>query len=431
MERPIKSRLRINNRLIPFLVGLLLVLMLFDGYEGWWAVFVTLGGAWLLSLLWARSLARGLDLKREVRFGWAQVGDTLLERFTLTNRGRFPGLWVEIQDHSTMPAYQASRAVAVEAGRSIRWHAEAVCSRRGVFQLGPVTMRSGDPLGLYNISLEYPTAIPLLVLPPVVPLPHIEVAAGGRAGERGSRSPTIAQSISASHVREYAPGDHHRLIHWRTTARQDSLFVRQLDSAQAGDWWIILDMHREVHLGVEENSTEEHQVVLAASLADQALRAGKAVGLAAADGDLTWLPPRGGDAQRWQILYSLALISQGDWPLSAVLNRAHPILGRNSSLTIITPSVDPDWVESLLPILDHGSTPTVLILDPMSFGGSADPGPIRALLGELGIASHLIPRSMLEEVTPKRAESRDPPKTDLPSYLGRHPISQEPWKAVL
>ncbi len=431
MPQPIKPRLRINNRLIPFLVGLLLVLMLFDRYEGWWAVFVTLGGAWLLSYLWARSLARGLELKREVRFGWAQVGDVLLERFTLANKGRFPGLWVEVSDHSTMPAYQASRAVAVDGGRSIRWHAEAICSRRGLFQLGPVTMRSGDPLGLYTLSIAYSTAIPLLVLPPIVPLPPIEVSAGGRAGERGSRSPTIAHSVSASHVREYAPGDHHRLIHWRTTARQDALFVRQMDGAQAGDLWIILDMHRQVHLGAEQDSTEEHQVVLAASLADQALRAGKAVGLAAADGDLTWLPPRGGDAQRWQILYSLALISQGDWPLSNLLRQIRPILGRNSSLAIITPSVDPGWVEYLLPILDHGSTPTVLILDPISFGGTADPRAIRALLGELGIASYLFPRSMLEEVTLKRTEPRHPIMTDLPAYAGQQPASREPWKAIL
>ena len=229
-------------------------------------------------------------------------------------------------------------------------------------------------------------------------------------------------------MREYVPGDHHRLIHWPTSARQNNLYVRSLDSAQAGDWWILLDMDRRVHLGEGENSTEEHQVVLAASLADQGLRSGKAVGLAAADGKLTWLPPRGGDAQRWQILYSLALISQGDWSLPMVLERIRPIIGRNPSLTIITPAVDPGWVSSLIPISEAGATLTVLILDPVSFGGSQDPTELRDVLHSLSISSYVAPNTLLEEAVggPKPGEV-----AFLHSEIWRAPKPREPWRAAL
>ena len=54
---------------------------------------LTAGVVWLASFAWARSLARSLRLIREMRFGWAQVGDQLEERFTLINHGVYPAIW--------------------------------------------------------------------------------------------------------------------------------------------------------------------------------------------------------------------------------------------------------------------------------------------------------------------------------------------------
>ena len=138
--------LHLNTRLLPALVGLLLVLQLVVPYRGWLMLLVGLGGAWLVSFLWARSLGRGLRLMREMRFGWAQVGDRLEERFTLVNAGFLPGLWVEVVDHATMPDYSASRVTGVGGTSQVRWHTEGVCTCRGLFTLGPTTLRTGDPL---------------------------------------------------------------------------------------------------------------------------------------------------------------------------------------------------------------------------------------------------------------------------------------------
>ena len=103
MQPKIHARVQLNTRLLPAMVVLLVVLQLTVPYQGWVALLVGFGGAWLIGYLWARSLARGLSLVREMRFGWAQVGDRLEERFTLTNKGWAPALWVEVIDHSTLP----------------------------------------------------------------------------------------------------------------------------------------------------------------------------------------------------------------------------------------------------------------------------------------------------------------------------------------
>jgi uncharacterized protein (DUF58 family) len=401
MERAPEAHLKLNTRLLPILVGLVALMQLIAPYKGWVILAVGLGGAWLLSYLWAKSLARDLRLTREMRFGWAQVGDQLEERFTFANDGWAPALLAEVKDHSTMPGYRADRGTGVGGRSSSRWTQRAVCARRGLFTLGPTTLRTGDPFGLYTVTLHYPASVPLLVLPPIVPLPTIEVSPGGRAGEGRPRPSAPERTINAAGVREYLPGDSLRWIHWRTSARHDSLFVRVFDGIPASDWWIVLDMDRRVQVGEGQDSTEEHGVILAASLADRGLRLQRRVGLVAHGEDLVWLPPRRGDDRRWRILRTLALISPGSYSLSDLLVRTGPALGQRASLVVITPAVAGDWVESLVPLARRGVTPTVLLLDPVSFGGGGDVRGAVALPANLGVTHHVITRDVLN-----RAEAR-------------------------
>jgi uncharacterized protein (DUF58 family) len=386
---------------MPALVGLLLVLHLAVPYRGWLILLVGLGGAWLASYLWARSLAHGLRLVREMRFGWAQVGDRLEERFTLVNEGMLPGLWVEVVDHSTVPDYRVSRVSGVGGGSQSRWHTKGVCTRRGLFTLGPTTLRTGDPFGLYAVTLHYPDSATLMVTPPILSLPTIEVAPGGRTGEGRPRANAPERTVGAASVRDYVQGDSLRWIHWPTSARRDSLFVKLFDGTPAGDWWVFLDLDQSVQAGQGQASTEEHGVILAASLADRGLRSGRAVGLVTHGEELVWLPPQEGDGQRWTILRALALVEKGSRPLAELLARARPRFGERTSLIIVTPNVEGGWVEALWPLLRRGAIPTVLLLDPVSFGGTGDASRTSTLLSNLGITSYVITRDLLD-----RPESR-------------------------
>ncbi len=432
MKSTPQARLQLNTRLLSALVGLLLILQVVAPDRVWMVLLVGLGGAWLIGYLWARSLMRGLRLTREMRFGWAQVGDRLEERFTLSHQGWLPGLWVEVVDHTTLPEYRVSRVTGVGSRSHTRWHTQGVCSRRGLFTLGPTSLRSGDPLGLYTVSLEYPDSASLLVTPPILPLPTIEVAPGGRSGEGRPRVDAPERTVSAAGVRPYVRSDSLRWIHWRTSARHDSLFVRILDGTPAGDWWIFLDLDREVQAGQGQASTEEHGVILAASLADRGLRMGRSVGLVAYGDGLVWMAPQGGDGQRWAILRALSLVRPGTCSLAGLLARAHPRFGERTSLIIITPAADSEWIKSLWPLLRRGAIPTVLLLDPASFGGDGNVSGLSALLSDLGITFYVIPRELLD-----RPEAR-PGQTGhwewRVSPLGRAVAVRRPrdltWKAL-
>jgi uncharacterized protein (DUF58 family) len=395
-------RLRLNSRLVPALVLVLLVVQFIAPYDGWLILLVGLGAAWLAAYLWARSLARHLRLRREMRYGWAQVGDRLEERFTLNNSGLLPAIWVEVRDHTLMPGYQVSRSTGVSAHSSNRWTTQSVCHQRGLFQLGPTSLLSGDPLGIYQVEIHNPDKTSLLVTPPVVPLPSIHVAAGGRAGEGRPRPDAPERTVSAAGVREFTPGDSLRWIHWRTSARKQKFYVQLFDGTPAGDWWILLDMDRSAQAGSGQDSTEEHSVILAASLAERGLRSGKAVGVAAGGDKTAWLPPSEGSGQRWRLLRSLAMLSTGTLSLGQMLARIQPALGQRASLLIITANTREDWLPSLLPLMWAGAVPTVLLFDPATFGAENNASGLAHRLGDLGIAHYVIPRELLDrpEVRP-------------------------------
>jgi uncharacterized protein (DUF58 family) len=439
MINPSHARLSLKTPLLPGLFFLALIMQILDPGKVWIILLVALGLTWFSAYFWASRLAKNISISREKRFGWAQVGDRLEERFTLTNRGWIPAPWIEIIDHSNMPDYAASQVRGVDGNAATSWRTQGICSRRGVFRLGPTGLRTRDPLGVYQIELVNPASTTLFIMPPIVPLPLIDIVPGGRTGDARPRSNALERTVSASSVREYVPGDSMHLIHWRTTARRDTPFVRIFDGTPAGDWWIILDLDRKVQIGEGWDATDEHAIILAASLADRGLRSGRAVGLAASSEPLIWLHPKEGDHQLWSILKELAQASRGTCSLHDFIFRMSPSLSKQSSLLIITPNMDEKWLEALFPVMRKGAIPTVLILDAMNWKGSsisklvyAEARQIIGQLAEIGVHGHLIPQSLLDkpEARPGKEgqwEWRTTPRGRAVAV--RQPTDQA-WKAI-
>jgi len=384
-----------NSTLVPIILGLLIILQLIQPYRGWMILLFGLGSAWIFGYFWASSLLNYLQLTRETRFGWAQVGDQLEERFTIENTGWAPALWVEIIDHSTLPGHQINWATGVGSRASTQWRTQGTCSRRGVFVLGPTSLKSSDPFGFFTILIHDPRSRSIMVMPPVVPLPRIEVAAGGRSGEGFPRPNASERTVSSGSVREYSPGDSLRWIHWKTSAHHDHPYVRIFDGTPAGDWHIFLDLDQNAQLGFGSDSTVEHAVILAASLAARGLNNKRAVGLAVSSKEAVWIPPGAGESQRWNILRALAQVDVGDRPISEFLHRMARDIRSQTSIILITPSMQSDWVEALLPLMWRGVTPTVLLLDRASFGGQSSSHSMQEALTDLGIAHYIITHDLL------------------------------------
>jgi uncharacterized protein (DUF58 family) len=397
MNQPaLPATIRPHSRLWPVAAVFLLFLQLVWPSRTWMILLIIFGGSWSFSYWWARSLAHGLHLEREMRYGWAQVGDRLEQRFSLTNKNWAPALWLEVDDHSDLPEVLSSRVTAIGGNDSSQWKIAGTCNRRGLYTIGPTNLRSGDPLGFFSVETHISDSTVLLVLPPVLPLPAIEVAAGGRAGEsRRARRSALETTVSVDTVREYIPGDALRSIHWPTSARRDSLYVRQFEHTPSSDWWIFLDMDKRVQTGEGSDSTVEHGVILAASLADKGLRQGHAVGLVTCGKELAWITPQHQSGQLMDILRTLAVVTSGETCLADLLSRANQSLRHGASLILITPDVTGEWLAPLLRSASNQIASTVFLFDPVSFGGSGNPNQADALLNQYSIAHTIVRRELL------------------------------------
>ncbi|MFN2151808.1 MAG: DUF58 domain-containing protein, partial [Anaerolineales bacterium] len=389
-------KIRLKSPVIPVIVLILFGVQLFFPFKGWVILLSGFGGMWLIGYIWARGLKRGLRINRDMSFGWKQVGDRLRERVLLENNSWVPSLWVHVDDHSDMRDYEISAVTDVRGWRYRNWHTQGVCNHRGLFTLGPVTLRAEDPFGIYEVAVDYTESVNMMVVPPVVTLPEIEIASGGRVGEGRSSNKGLKQTVSAVGLREYVAGDSLRWLHWPTIARKGELYVHLFENEPTSDWWVLVDMDEAVQVGSGQRSTEEHAIMLAASLVNRGIKLGKHVGLIAQGKGLAWHNPDLGDAHLWSVLRSLATIRPGAIPLEQILGKIKPDLGRNSSLVLITPNLSPDWISALELLRRTGIIPTVLLLDPVSFGGDGSAEGIGARLRRLEIAHHVITADLLD-----------------------------------
>lgn len=388
--------LRVRQPAVIALLAFVLALQLTQPSRVWTILLVTFAGIFIIAYLWSRALGKDIQLRRETRLSWVQVGGHIEERLILTNTSLFPAPYLELIDHSTLPGFDASKITSISAGAIEQWITSSICKQRGMFSLGDAKIKTGDPFGIFEITILASQRTSLLVLPQATTLPEMSILPSGLLGEGAPRRNAPQQTIHASTVREFAQGDSRRLIHWPTTARMNKTFVRLMESAPEGKWWIVLDLDKNNMLGSGWDSIEEQSVALAASLADLGLRSRKAVGMVSNAEELTWLSPQKGEGQKLEILQTLAVAKPSGLTLASLFEKMQSALGKHTSLIIITACTKTDWINSLPSLIKRGIIPTVLLMDVSSYRDEDSMRAVTATLTQWNIHYHLIPRGLIE-----------------------------------
>lgn len=355
-----------------------------------------------LSYLWAWSNLRGLRVERETFTHRTQVGEEARERITVRNLWPLPKLWVELQDHSDLPNHGTGFVAYLPAHDRRRWSARTPCTMRGKFTLGPATLVSGDPFGIFRLERAVPGTSEVLVYPRTTPLPGFTLPSAELPGGQDVKSRTFHVTPNVATIRDYQPGDSFNRIHWRSTARTGQLMVKEFELDPTAEIYIVLDMQERVqqHIAPTKTtrstrqgrelrlaeSTEEYGVQAAASIARQLLGQNRTVGLVSWGQHREVLPAERESRQLFKILEALAVLrAHGAQPLAEVLAAESVRFGRNCTLVLITPSLDERWIISLQHLLYRGVRAVVIFVDPQSFGGWSDSLGIQARLAELRV----------------------------------------------
>lgn len=401
-----RKTVQLNPRpkIITYILFLVFILGVVLRHEAWWTIFLAFGLTLTVSVCTVFHYKINLELQRQIRYRWAKVGDVLEERIIVRNKGVIPVYWMEIQDHTDITDRQKAIGTSVDANNTSTWRIRHVCTSRGLYRLGPTTIHTSDIFGLFQLTIHDSTTANILITPPVLPLPDIEVASGGRAGDGRLSKGVMEQSVAVSTVRDYHPEDPLHHIHWPLSAKHNQLTTRVFENTPTGNWWIIQDMNKEVQVGDSTTNSLEVGIILSASLAAEGIRTGKAVGFIANDQQHTWIPPQHAGDQTMKIMRSLALSKAGSCQLSHLLRSSRESFQQAASLIIISPDIGSDWWDPLIRLKSKGMIPTVLLLDPSSFGAEGDPNSLFRRLQNVEIPTYVIGADMYADQLEVREE---------------------------
>jgi len=140
--------------------------------------------------------------------------------------------------------------------------------RRGVVEIGPLTVTRTDPLALAGTRRRYGGTARVWVHPRVHPLVAVPVGIARSLDGRIDRVPH--GSITFDALREYVLGDELRRVHWRTSARVGELMVREYVDTSLPRMVVLLDARAR---GYPEPERFEDTCEAAASVLVAAVRA--------------------------------------------------------------------------------------------------------------------------------------------------------------
>jgi uncharacterized protein (DUF58 family) len=372
-----------------------------------------------ISYFWAWNSLRTIGLRRITRTRRSQVGQFAEEQFEIVNRGRWPKLWLEIKDDSTLPWHEASRVIS-NLGRNAvqRWQVRTLCTQRGRFRLGPLSLHSGDPIGIFNVEQQIDATSYIVVYPLVLELtsfqPSISDMSGGEARHR--RTNQITTNVAG--VRDYVTGDSFNRIHWPSTARTRRLMAKEFELDPTADIWLYLDLFREAEAELPWTptppepglfalhspgrrqaryelppNTTEYAVTITASLARYFVLRNRAVGLSSRGRSREYVQADRGERQLNKILEALAVVTAGgNLPFAHLIATDGIRLNRNDTVLAISADPNRDWAVALQHIQRRGVNSIAVVIDGSTFGREESYAPLLGELEASGVPTYRVNR---------------------------------------
>jgi uncharacterized protein (DUF58 family) len=215
------------------------------------SVLATAGAALLAgAALWVHTHPPELVARRELKER-LQVG--VGGRVDLHVGGASPGGQARVAHHTPTlaltDAFDRGRRAArfllapLAPGETARAAYRFPTERRGRFELGPLRAVVSDPFGVVQRSRRVLGTEEVIVYPRVHEILVLPESGGDELDRDQPRANARIDASGEFHtLREYAPGDDLRHVHWRSTARRGRLMMRQNEARRRAPVLVMLDV---------------------------------------------------------------------------------------------------------------------------------------------------------------------------------------------
>jgi uncharacterized protein (DUF58 family) len=349
-----------------------------------------------LARLWSRYSLVGVSCERLLSEQRVFPGEYIELRLRLINRKLLPLPWIQMDDEMPLklssdiplaaddrPGFGfLSKSAALLWYTRASWKERLCCHKRGYYQLGPITVTSGDIFGFYPRSITQPLIDHVIVYPKIFPITHLGIPSLYPIGETTAERRIFEDPIRVIGVRDYNPRDSRRHIHWKATARRQELQVKVFEPTTTLKVAIFLavDSFKAGHGEVDTEEDFELGISTAASIASYLTEHRSAVGLftnscLADSGQPTMLLPASGTSHLVEILEVLAKVTPSSCsPFEEFLQAERTTLPWGTTLVFILCRPSELLMELLVSLKESGHK--LLILQVGDIEESEPPGTI-------------------------------------------------------
>jgi len=381
--------------LIPFLL-ILFVIAIILRIDFFFTIVYLFLGVYVLSRAWTAHTARRISASRSFT-KHAFPDDYVQVDLSITNGSWLPVPWLQI--HEALPVALTAppfhkEVVSLASRGTHRVSYGLNCRKRGYYDIGPMTMETGDLLGITQQVRSRLTSEHIIIYPRVLPIRELGLPTHAPQVSLPAQLALFEDPARVMGVRDYARGDSPRKIHWTATARAGRILVKQYQSAIARETLVCLDLDREGYGQRQMYEASELAITVAASIANHIVtREELPVGLATeaidplADGVAQiYVPPRSERDHLMGLLETLARVQvTSGASVIGTLERETSRLSWGATIAVVTGHESEELYDALALLRRAGFAVTLLLVQP-----AQTPEPLRGLSDVLKIPVHRI-----------------------------------------
>ncbi|AZU60191.1 DUF58 domain-containing protein [Neobacillus mesonae] len=209
---------------------------------------------------------------------------------------------------------------------------------RGEHLFQAFTVKTGDPLGLFEKEKEFTSQGKIIVYPAYTEILYRPFENQFDQGLTASRERVQRDTSMVIGVREYRPGDRFSWINWKASAKRNEFMTKEFEQRQSHDVFIVMDCVPDKRF--------ETVVSFTASLMRAVLKKGAQTGLLTISKDRASFPIRGGEQQLQELFYHLAKIEGKSYSsLDKILESDGFFVQQTVSFMLVTAQLNKSLIE--------------------------------------------------------------------------------------
>ena len=343
------------------------------------------GGMW-----WSRRALAQVNIQRRF-ITHAFLGESVKVSLNVQNKGWLPLPWLELRE--TLPvalvgpnSFQSVIHLGPHASAKFEYSVEA--RKRGYYPIGPLSLFTGDILGLSDSLQAKSQPEALVVYPKIIPFTAVDIPSRSPHGTLPHTVPLFEDPTRVFGKRAYTAGDSLRRIDWKSSASSGRLQVKLFEPSIAFETFVVLNLSGEDYYYRSRIDSTELAIVIAASISNWIIGKKQMVGLMvngrdplAPNGRPQTIPPRKGKQHMMRLLETLARVESIDHsPLVPLLGQQRYHLPWGTTLIVITGKASNELLDELHQARRSGQNAIVILV-----GGDASDDAIRQRAKTLGI----------------------------------------------